>query len=255
MKLSPPASSSDLDAAREVARRLNHIATPAEPARPAAALRALARRRGKAARCHRGRPFAAGLGTGGGSRPPRAGPPQRPLPPPRVAPTAPGRRTGPRLSHHLKRPSPPSRRANAGAPARHSRKSAPPPGRGPARGHARGGRSPGSSPAEVGGRSVAPAHPSAGRGGPAAGPRGRGGGRRRDRGRDRNRRARGQHRGRGGEPPHVAGDRRPLPVARRSQGRTPHQPGWPRGRGLRRLALAWRREPSRLGWFPRWTRR
>jgi hypothetical protein len=34
MKLSPPASSSDLDAAREIARRLNHIAMPAEPARP-----------------------------------------------------------------------------------------------------------------------------------------------------------------------------------------------------------------------------
>jgi hypothetical protein len=34
MKLSPPASSSDLDAAREVARRLNHIATPTEPTRP-----------------------------------------------------------------------------------------------------------------------------------------------------------------------------------------------------------------------------
>jgi len=34
MKLSPPASSSDIDAAREVARRLNLIATPPEPARP-----------------------------------------------------------------------------------------------------------------------------------------------------------------------------------------------------------------------------
>jgi hypothetical protein len=34
MKLSPPASSSDIEAAREVARRLNQIATPAEPARP-----------------------------------------------------------------------------------------------------------------------------------------------------------------------------------------------------------------------------
>jgi len=34
MKLSPPASSSDIDAAREVARRLNQIATPAEPTRP-----------------------------------------------------------------------------------------------------------------------------------------------------------------------------------------------------------------------------
>ena len=34
MKLSPPASSSDLEAAREVARRLNRIATPAEPPRP-----------------------------------------------------------------------------------------------------------------------------------------------------------------------------------------------------------------------------
>jgi hypothetical protein len=33
MKLSPPASSSDLDAAREVARRLKQIATPAEPTR------------------------------------------------------------------------------------------------------------------------------------------------------------------------------------------------------------------------------
>jgi len=34
MKLSPPASSSDLEAAREVARRLNRIATPPEPPRP-----------------------------------------------------------------------------------------------------------------------------------------------------------------------------------------------------------------------------
>ena len=34
MKLSPPASSSDLEAAREVARRLNRVATPPEPPRP-----------------------------------------------------------------------------------------------------------------------------------------------------------------------------------------------------------------------------
>jgi hypothetical protein len=34
MKLSPPGSSSDLDAAREAAQRLNRVATPPEPSRP-----------------------------------------------------------------------------------------------------------------------------------------------------------------------------------------------------------------------------